>query len=133
MSNQMLRQKVPLLLVAILLVGSMTEVFDIPLGQTFDLSFQLTQKGLEEQKLKETGKAESNYFDVIVVFQEGTELSEYALLQEEIGSISTTFEYGGEFQGFAASLTMEQIRTLQNFSFIKHIEFDTSSLESKRR
>lgn len=121
----MLKQKLPLLLVAILLVGSMTEVFDSPLGQTFDLSVQLTQKGLE-QIPKVTLKEKSHYFDVVVVFQEGTQISDYAQLEEVIGSFLTTSEYGGEIEGFSATLSLDQIKRLQAFSFIKHIEFDSS-------
>jgi hypothetical protein len=125
MSNQMLKQKLPLLLVAILLVGSMTEVFDSPLGQTFDLSVQLTQKGLDKIP-KVTLKEKSHYFDVIVVFHEETQISDYAQLKEVIGSFPTPSKIGGEIESLAAALTLDQIKSLQALSFIKHIEFNSS-------
>jgi hypothetical protein len=125
MSNQMLKQKLPLLLVAILLVGSMTEVFDSPLGQTFDLSVQLTQKGLDKIP-KVTLKEKSRYFDVVVVFQEETQISDYAQLKDVIGSFPTPSEIGGEIERLAVALTLDQIKSLQALSFIKHIEFNSS-------
>lgn len=75
-----------------------------------------------EARLK--GAANSDPFDVIIMFDRPMSDAAYAALEKSVGAFAPKFKYEHIFPGMAASLTKAQILALQKNPLVKQVEYD---------